>query len=183
MGSNANAFYILLKSICIWKFFQILLISNFETFFKILLVDQNWFKIWWILYFVTIFIAFNHILKCMINIFNKSYYSLLLFLCFRWDGIPVKVFEKYLKYFWKVFAFEKFRSICINLHLNTFESIWPQVWFSFMLLQSVSGKGLDYRKRHKRSILIFLTLMVLDLAACSTPRTALTLEPLICSRR
>ena len=98
-------------------------------FFKILLVDQNWFKIWWILFFVTILIVFNHITQYLIIIIKKIYYFSIIISIFYWDGVPVKVFESIWKSIWNTFekylhlhlkkikvfafAFEKFRSICI----------------------------------------------------------------------
>ena len=75
--------------------------------------------------FVIILIVFYHILKCMIIIFNITYYFLLILLCFYWDGVPVKVFESIWKSIWNTFekylhlqkikvfafAFEKFVSV------------------------------------------------------------------------
>ena len=71
-----------------------------------------------------------------IIIINKTSYFLLLFQFF-WDGVPVKVFESIWKSIWNtfekylhlllkkvtvfVFAFEKFRSICIYILLKVFD--------------------------------------------------------------
>ena len=165
MHLHLNAFQILLKSICIsiciwtsqiksiciciciWKNFQILLKyfwNNFERFFKIYYLTRiglNFGEYYFCYYSHCVL---SYILKCTIIIFNKTFYALLILLCFiemAYRSKYLKVFEEYLKYFWKVFAFafEENKSICIciciwkiwkylHLHLNTFESIWPQVW-------------------------------------------------------
>ena len=146
MGSNANAFKYFWKVFAFafafelfkWKVFAFAFknffkyFSNtFEIIFKYFFYFTSWPELILNLLntmFVPILIVFYHILKCMIIIVTKTYYSLLLFLCFIDMASQLKylkvfekvfeiLFEKYLHLHLKkikvfAFALEKFRSIC-----------------------------------------------------------------------